>query len=141
MNRKPISPDTHVLLDYGFAAVQALAPAVLGLRGVDQKLCHGFAAAVGLVNGLTDNRFGLKPLIPLRIHGKIEAPFVPALVVLPWLAGSLKRPLARKFFMLYFLAAAVSFLLTDFNARAQRRRNPAVKSRPYRDALGRFVAS
>jgi hypothetical protein len=83
MTSKPIGPTAHGAIDYGFVTLQALAPSLFGLKGNARTLCYTFALSQGLVNTFTDHPLGLKPLIPLRLHGQIETPFVPALILLP----------------------------------------------------------
>ena len=114
--KKPIGPTAHGVLDYGFATMIALAPSLFNLRCSARTLCYGFAANTAITNGLTDHGVGLKPLIPLRVHGQLEVPIVPALLLLPWATGAFKQRNARRFFVWYFLAALANFLLTDYNA-------------------------
>lgn len=90
MNSKPIGPAAHGAIDYGFVTMQALAPHLFNLQGSARALCYTFAGAQGLLNALTDQPFALKRLVPFRVHGQLETPFVPALLLLPWATGALK---------------------------------------------------
>ncbi len=47
-----------------------------------------------MINALTDHPVGVKRVIPFLVHGQLETPFVPALLVLPWAAGALGQPKA-----------------------------------------------
>ena len=47
---------------------------------------------------LTDQPRGWKRLIPFGVHGQVDTPFVPTLLLLPWAAGALKQRNARRFF-------------------------------------------
>lgn len=96
MNWKPIGPAAHGAIDYAFVTMQSLAPDLFGLSGSARTLCYAFAVTQGVLNALTGHPLGLKRLIPLRVHGQCEPPFVPALVLLPWLTGALKQPSARR---------------------------------------------
>lgn len=113
---KPIDATTHVLDDYAFAAVQIAAPSILGLKGAARRLAYFFGGTVAVVNGLTDNRFGVKRVIPFKVHGAIETPFVPALLALPLVCGAMKERRARWFFLSYFVVAAAHYLLTDYGS-------------------------
>lgn len=42
MSSKPIGPGAHGAIDYGFVALQALAPRLFGLRGAAQTLRYAF---------------------------------------------------------------------------------------------------
>jgi hypothetical protein len=116
MNRKPIGPTAHGAIDYGFVTTQLLAPTFFSLTGPARILCYTFAALQGLLNALTDHPLGLKRVVPLRIHGQLETPFVPSLLLLPWATGALKQQNARRYFVTFFVVALTNYLLTDYNA-------------------------
>lgn len=79
-------------------------------------LCYTFAGTQGIINALTDHPMGVKHVIPLRVHGQLETPFVPALLVLPWAAGAFKQRNARRYFLSFFGIALANYLLTDYRA-------------------------
>lgn len=116
MNPKPIGPTAHGLIDYGFVALQALAPTLFNLRGPARTLCYAFAGQQLLLNALTDHPVGLKPLVPLRVHGQLETPLLPALLALPWATGALRQRNARRYFVSFFALALTNYLLTDYRA-------------------------
>jgi hypothetical protein len=116
MNRKPIGPTAHGAIDYGFVTIQALAPSLFGLAGPARMLCYVFAASQGILNALTNHPLGLVRVVPLRVHGQLETPFVPSLLLLPWATGALKQPNARRYFVAFFSIALVNYLLTGYNA-------------------------
>jgi hypothetical protein len=98
MSNKPIGPSAHGAIDYGFVTLQALAPSLFGLKGSARILCYAFAGTQGLLNAFTDHPLGLRCLVPFRVHGELEIPFVPALIVLPLVTGALKKCNARRYF-------------------------------------------
>jgi len=116
MKRKPIGPTAHGAIDYGFVTLQTLAPTLFGLKGPAKTLCYTFAAAQGVINTFSDHPLGVKGLIPFRVHGQLETPFVPALLVLPWVTGAFRQRNARRYFFAFFGVALVNYLLTDYNA-------------------------
>jgi len=65
---------------------------------------------------LTNHPLGLVHVVPLRVHGQLETPFVPSLLLLPWATGALKQPNARRYFLSFFSIALANYLLTDYNA-------------------------
>jgi len=113
----PIGPRLHGAIDYGFITLQALAPTLFKLKGPAKTLSYVFAGTQGVINALTDQPYGIKKLIPFRVHGQLETPFVPALLALPWLTGALKQRNARLFFASFFVIALTNYLLTDYKAQ------------------------
>lgn len=128
MQSQPIGPAAHGVIDYAFVSTQALAPTLLVLHGAARTLRYGFAAFQGVVNALTDTPVGVRPRIPFQIHGRLETPFVPALLLLPWLTGALRQRTARRYFTAFFCLAAANYLLTDY--RAQERAGTDGHERP-----------
>jgi len=116
MNMKPIGPTAHGAIDYGFVTMQVLAPRFFRLQGPARVLCYAFAASQGIPNALTNHPLGLVRVVPLRVHGQLETPFVPALLLLPWASGALKQPNARRYFVSFFGIALANYLLTNYNA-------------------------
>lgn len=118
MSSKPFGAATHGAIDYAFVASLLLAPTLLGLQGSARTLCYTFGGAAGVLNALTDHPLGIRRVIPLRVHGQVDTPFVPILLALPWATGALRQPNARRFFTSFFLAALTNYLLTDYRADA-----------------------
>jgi hypothetical protein len=116
MYRKPIGPTAHGVIDYDFATLNTLAPTLFGLKGWARAICYSFAATQGGLNAPTDTPVGVKKVVPLRIHGKLETPYVPAILLLPWLTGAFKQRNARLYFGAFFAMAVTNYLLTDYNA-------------------------
>lgn len=116
MKTKPIGPLAHGMIDYGYSAIQALAPSLFGLKGSARSLCYGFAATQGIVSTLTDYPLGIKRIIPFRRHGQLETPVIPALILLPWVTGALKKGKARGYFLAIFAVSLATYLLTDYRA-------------------------
>ncbi len=116
MNKKPIGPTLHGLIDYGFAALEFAAPTLFNLQGVARTVCYGFGANTLVTNALTKHSVGLVKVIPLRLHGKAEVPILPVLLLVPWLTGAMKQPNARRYFLAFFVMATTNLLLTDYDA-------------------------
>lgn len=118
--KKPIGPKAHGAIDYGFVTMQALAPSLFGLRGSAKSLCYAFAGAQGVLNAFTDQPLAVRRLVPFRVHGQLETPFVPALLLLPWVTGALKQRKARRYFVSFFVVALANYLLTDYKAQERK---------------------
>lgn len=118
MTIPPIGPRLHGAIDYGFVTMQAFAPRLFGLHGAAKYCCYAFAATQGVLNAFTDQPLALRRVVPFRVHGQVETPFVPALVILPWLTGALRQRPARHYFFSFFAVALANYLLTNYNAPA-----------------------
>jgi len=116
MKSKPIGPKAHGAIDYGFATINALAPTLLNLQGPAKTLCYAFAGTQGLLNMLTDQPLALKKLVPFKVHGQLEAPYVPALLLLLLVTGAMKQRKTRNYFLAFFGIALANYLLTDYKA-------------------------
>jgi hypothetical protein len=125
MHRKPIGPTAHGAIDYGFVTLQTLAPGLFRLKGPARTLCYAFAATQGVINVFSDHPLAVKRVIPFRLHGQLETPFVPALLVLPWVTGALRQPNARRYFFSFFSIALANYLLTDY--KANERPSPSLQ--------------
>lgn len=116
MRYQPIGPKLHGAIDYGFFSIQMLAPSLFGLKGTARTLCYAFGASQGILNIFTNQPLALKKIVPFRIHGQLETPFVPSLLLLPYLSGALKERNARPYFISFFGIALANYLLTDYRA-------------------------
>ena len=116
MHNKPIGPTAHGAIDYGFMTLNALAPTLFGLTGPARAICYGLAASQGLLNALTDHPLGVNKVVPLRMHGELETPFVPAILLLPLVTGAFRQRNARYYFGSFFALAFANYMLTDYNA-------------------------
>lgn len=116
MYKRPIGPTAHGAVDYAFAAMNTMAPALFGLTVPAKAICYGFAASQGLLNALTDHPLAVKKVVPLRVHGEVETPYLPAILALPWITGALKQRNARMYFGAFFAVACANYFLTDYNA-------------------------
>ena len=113
MYRKPIGPTAHGVIDYALASLNTLVPTLFGLKGPARAICYGFAATQGTLNALTDAPAGVSKVVPLRMPGKLQTPYVPAILLLPWLTGALQQRKARLCFGAFFAIAVTNYLLTD----------------------------
>ncbi|MBC7785795.1 MAG: hypothetical protein H7144_18360 [Burkholderiales bacterium] len=124
MAMRPFGPKAHGVADWVFMAAQIVVPRLLGLSPRARLIATAFGAVTGVVNSLTRQPFGIKPVMSLRTHGKLETPLIPAMVAVPLIAGVLGDRRARRYFLPVFAIACVNYLLTDYNA-GSRRKNSA----------------
>ena len=116
MNSKVFGPKAHCAIDYGFVAMLLSAPRLFGLKGAARTLCYTFGGSAGLLTALTVQPYALRRVVPFRVHGQVDTPFVPTLLILPWATGALKQRSARLFFFSFFAVVLTNYLLTDYSA-------------------------
>lgn len=116
MAKKPFGAKAHCTIDYGFVATLFLAPGLFGLKGAARTLCYLFGGAAGVLTALTNQPFALRRVVPFRVHGEVDTPFVPTLLLLPWATGALKQRRARRFFFAFTAVVLTNYLLTDYDA-------------------------
>ena len=49
------------------------------------------------------------------MHGQVGTPFVPTLLLLPWVTGALKQRNAYRFFSCFAAIVPTNYLLTDYD--------------------------
>jgi hypothetical protein len=121
---KPISPTTHGVIDYCHAAF-FFTVGVCCARSRNKAATYASFATSGFIlvqSLLTDYRWGAKPVIPFRTHGKMDAVFASSSWMLPLLFG-FKDTAAGTIFEVNSLAEASVVALTDWsNQRARHER-------------------
>lgn len=116
MNAKPVTPRLHGFIDYTFAGIQLLAPALLRLNKPITQTYQALGAGFLAVNAVTDTPVGVKPLLSFRGHQRADAGFLASLSLLT-LAPFIRRDRAALTFHLGFLATAIThYVLTDYGA-------------------------
>jgi len=120
MNKKPISPTTHAIIDYAFAAVQIVGPSLLKLEPRAIKTYAQMGTAFLAVNSVTDTPLTVEPQISFRTHQKIDLGFL-AVQALMVITPMVRRSNKTLFFHLGFLAlAGANYLLTNYKAGSSR---------------------
>lgn len=127
MAMRPFGPKGHGVADWVFMAAQMVVPRLLGLSPRARLIATAFGAITGVVNSLTRQPFGIKPVMSLRTHGKLETPLIPALITVPLLAGVLSDRRARRYFLPIFAISCANYLLTDYNADSRRKNSAGGK--------------
>ena len=117
MKHKLITPTTHAVIDYAFAALQLIGPALMGLNKKAVKSYAEIGTAILSVNSVTDTPLTVDPKISMDMHKKIDAGVLAtqALMTLSPMIRNHKKTLA---FHLAFLAmATASFIMTDYRKK------------------------
>lgn len=113
---KPISPALHGALDYGMLGVWAAVPRLLELPARFQVLAAAMGTAHAGLNAVTDQPYAVRPVLPFRVHGKIEKFSIPVFLALPMAAGAWKDRRACAFFLTTGAILAATYNLTDWEA-------------------------
>ena len=113
---QPIKRTAHGAIDYGFLALNAAGPTLLGLDPKARKLFAGFGVMQGAINVLTDQPLAARKLIPFRTHGILEAASGPAFIALPWLSGAVEEPRAKAYWLGALALLGTVYALTDWEA-------------------------
>jgi hypothetical protein len=120
MISKPITPILHGLIDYGFSAVQAFVPALLGVNKKAAKLYQATAINLLAYNALTDHPVSIKPIIPYKTHFKTDVVNVAGLALLTLYKGIRKDKKALAFHVALVTLAAANVLLTNWDAKPSK---------------------
>ena len=116
MANKPFGPKAHCTIDYGFVATLFLAPGLFGLKGAARTLCYLFGGAAGVLTALTNQPFAWRRVVSFRVHGQVDTPFVPTLLLLPWATGALKQRNSHRFFFTFTTVVLINYLSTNYDA-------------------------
>ena len=116
MAKRPFGPREHCAIDYGFVATLLAAPSLFGLKDSARTLCYLFGGAAGVLTALTNQPFAWRRVVPFHVHGEVDTPFVPTLLLLPWATGALKERNAVRFFFSFAAVVLTNYLLTDYEA-------------------------
>jgi len=114
MENKPITPALHQLLDYGLGAAQMLAPKRLGANSKAVKLYQIAGVAFLGVNVLTDAPYGLKRLLPMRVHQAADTGFLIAMGAATFLPAIRKDDRTRRFHLGFLALALTNYFLSDY---------------------------
>ncbi|MBF9223015.1 hypothetical protein [Hymenobacter ruricola] len=115
MKNGPISPRLHGLLDYALVAGLLALPTAFGFSKKVRRLYAAEGAALLVYVALTDQPLALKPLIPFRVHGKIDPFNVANFAVHSLLKPFRKDPRAQAFNAVFTLVSGATVALTDWD--------------------------
>jgi hypothetical protein len=72
MAAKSLSPRQHGIADWGFVAGLLAIPKLIGVNADARRFYNGLACNVVAINGVTDHGVGVVPLIPVKVHEKLD---------------------------------------------------------------------
>lgn len=103
------------MIDYGFSAIQLLAPIALGLNKKAQRSYQSLGTGFLAMNAVTKTSVGLKPLISFKEHQKADLVFLAGLAGLSFFKSIRKSRLSLGFHLGFLAVAMANYLLTDYN--------------------------
>jgi hypothetical protein len=116
MNTKPITLKMHGIMDYALATTLLLAPPVLGLNKKVTNIYRGMAANLMVYNAMTDYSAGIKPVISLQTHKKVDYANIALFAIAGLLKPVMKDKKALAFHAGVTVMAAANVLLTDWDS-------------------------
>jgi len=117
MEKKPLKPLHHGIIDYGFSVIQIAGPTLLGLNKKTRKLHLLLGLKLLGLNALTDSPSGIKPVVPLKTHRKVDLAVLGSMTALTAMKPVYKNKRSLIFHLALVGLGAASFLLTDYKAR------------------------
>ena len=118
MNKKPISPKCHALIDYALVGSLLTLPTLLGMNKKAKKIYALEAFLLLPYVALTKQPVAVKGIIPFKTHGRID-PFNVAQFALQSFAKPFRKNKKTLAFNIAFTAiAGLTVLLTDWDRNA-----------------------
>ncbi len=115
--RKPLSPEKHAVVDYGFLAANLAVPTLLGAATGTRALFAAFGAVQGTLNAFTDQPLAVRRLVPFKVHGQVEKASLPVFALVPLLVGVHRDRRGRWFWAASAAALLAAYNLTDWDAK------------------------
>ncbi|WP_374951327.1 hypothetical protein [Mucilaginibacter sp.] len=116
--KKPLAVSAHGIIDYTYAAVVPHIPELVGFNNqvAPTAICRALGAGALTYTLLTDAKWGLIKLIPMRTHLLLDLSASTFAILSPWLLGFQKKN-ARNALMLIGATGLLVSLLTDARKR------------------------
>jgi len=111
---KPISPGLHGIIDYLAALFLLLAPSLFNFTGTPALACTILAVIIAGLTLMTRFSSGLVKIVPVHVHGGVDAVTAVVIAALPWLLGFSDQGTARNFFLAVAALVFLVWLLTDW---------------------------
>jgi glucose uptake protein GlcU len=117
--KKPIDPKMHAIADYVMSAAQAVVPAMLPMNSAARKTFQVMSLGMAANNAMTDTPAGVKPVISMNTHKKMDMGMMAASALLTFTKSIRKDKVALAFHLSCLGLILTTFLLTDFDAKTE----------------------
>lgn len=118
MNKKPVTPAVHGIIDYVLSGIQLTVPSLLGLNDQATKTYQGLGSGFLAMNALSDTPVGIKRTISFKGHQQADAAFLTGLSLLIFSNFIHKDRKVLSFHLSFLTVAITHYILTDYNARS-----------------------
>ena len=119
---KPVTPALHGIIDYVFSGILLYGPYVAGLNDKATKSYNAIGASFLVGNAFTDTPVGIQPVLSFKDHQKTDAVFLAGLSLLTVANFIRKDKKAFSFHVAFLTTAIAHYILTDYNASAQKQK-------------------
>jgi len=116
MNTKPITPKVHGVMDYALASMLLVGPPLLGLNKKATNVYRGMAANLLTYTAITDFEAGIKPVISLDTHKKVDYGNLAVFAAAFFMKSIQKDKKALAFHAAVTTIAVGNVLMTDWDA-------------------------
>ena len=113
--KKPISPTIHGIADYVISGALMSLPSVLGLNPAARWTYAGLGTGFLAVDALSNAPTGLKKLIPMALHRKIDVGALAGTALLTAARLIRGEKKALRFHLVLLAVAAANLLLTNYD--------------------------
>lgn len=117
MDRGPISLNTHAMLEALMAVLIIVAPWLFGFSDVNdaQTICIVVGLVMPVAGAMTQWRYALVKLIPLRTHFMTDLLLAAVLILTPFIFGFSDEGGATRFMVIIGVLEAFTALSTRWN--------------------------
>ena len=115
MEKKPVKPIQHGIIDYGFSSIQLFIPTMMNLNSESRNVYSVLGVGFLAVNALTDTPVGLRKKLSFRKHQRADELFLATLALLPAYKPVRKDRKTLSFHLALLGLAVTHYLLTDYN--------------------------
>jgi hypothetical protein len=113
-----INSKIHGILDYASVLFLLASPTLFGLPEITSYFTYLLGFVHLTLTILTNFELGLIKVVPLKIHGIIEAIVAVTLVVIAFYLGSIEGTLARNFYLIFAAVLTGLWFLTEYKVNS-----------------------
>ena len=121
MNTTPVSPKAHGIVDYALTGGLLALPSLFGFNKKVKRWYAAEALVLLTYIAITDHPAAIKPLIPFRVHGKIDPFNIGQFALQTFWKPIRKSKKAMAFNIVFTLLAGATVALTDWDGRTKKR--------------------
>ena len=113
-----VSSKVHGILDSASVLFLLLSPTLFGLPEVTSYFTYALGGIHLVLTALTKFELGIIKVIPLKVHGFIEAIVAVALVAVAFYFDSIEGTIARNFYLAFAGVLAGLWFLTEYKVKS-----------------------